>query len=279
MTQGPTNDQHSSYGITIKREDTPKKEDDGSFQSSHPEVPVSKDAERLGHTRPPVIDHTPAQPALEQAAEQAQEKGNDKLAALLAKAGEAARELAKKVGIGQAERANNSPRGAKKKPSIIEQASPGNPCPVIWTQADVVSDEEFIKRTIASIDYNEHSSGLIHSEELKRLFWANGGSKYLEIGLLYGPAFDMLRADKIRAHRIRNAPVFEGPAPEEVIGVEWKRNQSHLLSYDVQTYVAGLPTVAKFLAIAEAEHREADLMWMEDGLPLPSQDNEEEEER
>jgi hypothetical protein len=276
MTQGPTNDQkHTSYGITIKRDlDTPKQEDDGSFNSSHPEVPVSEDAERLGHCKPPVIDHTPALPALEQAKEQAQAKGNDLLAALLAKAGEAARELAKKVGISQKERA---PRGEKKKVSLIEIVPAPSPCPVIWTQADVLSDEEFIKRTISSIDYNEHSSGSIHSEESKRLFWANGGARYIEIGLMYGPAFDNLRADKIRAVRIKN-----NPALQEIIEGEWKRNQS-TFPYDAKVYVAGLPTVEKFIAIAAAEHREADLMWMEERIenihPAPEEDEEKEEDQ
>jgi hypothetical protein len=270
MTQGPTNDQsHTSYGITIKRDIEPKKEDDGSFQSSRPEVPVSRDAERLGHTKPPVIDHTPAQPALEQAEEQAQEKGNDKLAALLAKAGEAAKELAKKVGIGQSERA---PRSSKKKASLIEEAPSIISCPVIWTQDDVLSDEEFIKRTIESCDYDEHKLGL-HSEEMKRYFYANGGSKYIAIGLQYGAAFSMCRADKIRAVQIKNNPL-----PKETVEVEYKRNQS-TFPYDVQTYVAGLPTVGKFLAIAAAEHREADLMWMEDAIENVSHIREEDEEK
>jgi hypothetical protein len=263
MTQGPTNDQsHSSYGITIKRDVEPKgKEDDGFESLSRPEVPVSQDAERLGHTKPPVVDHTPAEPALEQAQEEAQAKGNNKLAALLAKAGEAAKELAAKAFRKEIE-TERSGKNKKKISSVIEEAAVVPTCPVIWAQEDVVSDEEFIKRTIGSYDYNQHSSGFIHAEEIKRLFWANGGQRYLEAGLGYGAAFDQMRADKIRTVRIKNNPI---PQMED---------QKNTFPYDAKIYVAGLPTLDKFLAIEAAGHREADYLWMQG-----DQDEEKEEKQ
>ncbi|MER3478883.1 MAG: hypothetical protein C4287_23495 [Leptolyngbya sp. ERB_1_2] len=61
---------------------------------------------------------------------------------------------------------------------------------VQFTEGDVCDERTFIIRTRSSD---------IHSEEMKRLFWANGGEKYLVLGLSYASAFANLRNDKMKS--------------------------------------------------------------------------------
>ena len=54
---------------------------------------------------------------------------------------------------------------------------------------DVCDPETFIKRT---------RSGDYHTPEMKRLFHANGGERFLKAGLSYANAFSILRQEKMK---------------------------------------------------------------------------------
>ena len=57
---------------------------------------------------------------------------------------------------------------------------------------DVCDDSTFVRKTIR---------GELHTNEYKRLFWANGGEKHLVGGLTYAQAFCNLRNEKLRILR------------------------------------------------------------------------------
>ena len=161
------------YGLNIKRNDIPKA-DDESFQSPRPQIKETKDQERLKEVYlPPEVNHDPAAPVVEHVVSTIKSKGNNRLAELIALATEKAKQSARaeeneKLGY-------SSPRV---KPEKIEKVRGSQ---VIITDDDKCDDEIFIRRTM---------SGDIHSEEFKRLFYANGGKEYVEkTGLLYAQAF------------------------------------------------------------------------------------------
>jgi hypothetical protein len=54
---------------------------------------------------------------------------------------------------------------------------------------DVCDDRTFIVKT---------RSGDYHTPEMKRLFWANGGERFMVAGLTYAQAFTNLRTEKMR---------------------------------------------------------------------------------
>lgn len=108
-------------------------------------------------------------------------------------------------------RAENQPATTHKGKKNKQPLSAATPfIPPSFTEEDVVSDEEFIRRTRSYIRSMRESPDSpiveskyegydIYAEEGKRLFWANGGERYMRPFGDYGTAFDNLRAEKLRA--------------------------------------------------------------------------------
>jgi len=133
-----------------------------------------------GVTMPQPKDNRPALSLREQA----KQSGDDKLAALFAKAEENAR---KSLDRAQGKVVESKPRVTKSRKQK-EQTTPI--IPAQFKPEDVFDDVTFLKRTI---------SGDYHSPEMKALFWANGGEKFLKAGLSYASAFSNLRREKQNA--------------------------------------------------------------------------------
>lgn len=107
--------------------------------------------------------------------------GNVDLAAMIAATQAAARAHAKLVEHEAKPRASR----VSKTPTVV---APARVLAPLFQPEDVVGDAEFIKRT-RSIE--------IHTPEAKALFHANGGSKFLSVGLSYAQSYDMLRKEKM----------------------------------------------------------------------------------
>lgn len=129
------------------------------------------------HITPPTRDNRPA----ESIVERAKRSPDDKLKELI------------NVSLEKAQAAFNRAQGKPTAPKVREpkkkkETSPAI-IPVQFSPADVCDPETFIKRTRA-VDY--------HTPEMKALFFANGGEKYLTAGLSYANAFSNLRSDMMR---------------------------------------------------------------------------------
>src|SRR5262249_13409240 len=127
-------------------------------------------------------DNTPS-PTL---VEKAKSEGNDKLAEMIAKAQASAKAAAERAAAKREGRTLPSvPRkpSKKKETPIVVQVGHFNP-------EDVCDERNFIIRTRSSD---------IHSDEMRRLFWANGGEKYIKAGLGYAAAYTNLRNDKMKS--------------------------------------------------------------------------------
>lgn len=241
--------EHYGNGIPILRPDVPKEDD--SFHSIAPKVPLSIDQQRLGHTVPPVIDHTPSLPVFQQAAEQAKLSGNNLLADLMRRAEVAAKEQARLLETERRRSTNEAPRGLRKSKEVYQTAAQKAAAPtVLFTEADVCSsDEEFLARTI---DSN------IQTIEMKRLFYANGGALLEAQGLLYAPAFDTLRREKATAIRIKTGQLKVNQAEE------WKRFGS--VPKESIVYQPEVPSVSLLLArqnaAGDARERLKSARWL-----------------
>lgn len=129
-------------------------------------------------------DNTPAKSLVQQA----KDSGNDKLAALIAKAQEDAKLAAKRA----EERKAGKPMTVQKRKERTVKAAPTVAAAVQgeFGPEDVCDDRTFIIRT---------RSGDFHTDEMKRLFWANGGLAYMKAGLSYASAFTNMRTDKLKS--------------------------------------------------------------------------------
>lgn len=134
-------------------------------------------APQTDHLAVKVKDNIPATSLLNLA----KSNGESRLADILATASKAAKDQALVISI--CER-----RAAKKKQPTSVSVSATNDTSPKFSPSDVVNDEEFIKRT---------RSGSYHTPELKALFYANGGDKYLTT-LSYAAAYEAIRRDKMK---------------------------------------------------------------------------------
>lgn len=148
------------------------------FESPRPTFQAPQNADYMNVKEK---DNTPAKSLVQQA----KETGNDKLAEMIAKAQESAKKAAE---IAAAKREGrklpSTPRkpSAKKDTPIVVQVGHFNP-------EDVLDARSFIIRTRSSD---------IHTDEMRRLFWANGGEKYIKAGLGYAAAYTNLRNEKMK---------------------------------------------------------------------------------
>lgn len=236
-----------TLGLTIKRPETVSKEDN-SFQSPRPELPLSEDQLRLNHVTPPDVDHTPAEPVIEKSIDHAKNINNNRLAELLAKAELAAKEQAKI--IERAHRISTNDPVRSRKVTNTNVAPKVSEPQVLITDADKCDDETFIKRAMGQD---------IHQPEMKRLFYANGGQTYIDTGLLYAQAFDMLRRAKKTAINIKNN-IFKVNKDEPF-------SRNHNPGQNCRTYVAGLPTdeerYRRAFAQEDAKRRKETEMWLQ----------------
>ncbi len=133
-----------------------------------------------GYTTPTQRDNTPAKSLVQKA----KESGSEKLAALIAKAEENAKKAVARAEALRAGKTIPSQKRVKKSEAVpVVQVGHFNP-------EDVCDEKTFIIRTRSSD---------IHSEEMKRLFWANGGKKFIDAGLGYASAYANLRNEKMKA--------------------------------------------------------------------------------
>lgn len=149
------------------------------FEAPKPTYQAPQNADYM---KQEVKDNTPAKSLLQKA----KEEGNDKLVQLLEKAeasAKAAVERAKAKSEGRKLPSTPTKRKEKKSEPVKVQVGHFNP-------EDVCDDRTFVIRTRSSD---------IHTEEMKRLFWANGGEKFMKVGLGYASAFSNLRQEKIKA--------------------------------------------------------------------------------
>jgi hypothetical protein len=218
-----------TYGLTIKRETTAPNTDDDSFPNPRPPiVSPSKPVQFKSSNK----DHTPA-PSL---VERARQQGNHKLAELLQQATQHAKHHARK--------AEDQPQRREKKPSgvigVVKKHIPTSH----YDESHICDDLTFIQRT-RCLD--------AHSAEMKALFYANGGQRYMDLGMVYGAALDMLRRDKAAKLRASNSSIN---APVDKLSGK--------------AYVPGLPTPAQLTARENAEKdavkRQLDKAWLE--LPM-----------
>ena len=249
-------------GLTIKRPEVIK-EDDGSFQSLRPNVSAPPDAIRLAEVySPPVVDHTPAVPINDQIIEKAKEAGKNKLAELFERAAERAKQSALLIEVAR-RRETNGPSKPRKSsssssvssPNVIPAATKSEPQILFSEEDECENDEEFIKRTL---------NGDYHSTELKRIFFAAGIQKYLDIGLLYPAACDQLRREamiRLRASKM----MTNNPST-------FSRSSVEITSSEVSIYVAGLPTmdqmIAKENAEQDAKKRKRNELWLSQELRM-----------
>lgn len=116
------------------------------------------------------------------------EVGGDKLASIIAKAEAKAVEA---VARAKAEKEGKPLPARKRAPKKSVTKQPPREAAVAFTAEDICPDERsFLVRT---------RSTNLHSHEMKRLFWANGGETLIERGLTYAQAFDILRREKQNA--------------------------------------------------------------------------------
>jgi hypothetical protein len=223
-----------TLGLTIKRpeqENNPLIENN-DFKSPPPSFIPSKETA----TEPPIKNSEPAKPILQKMSEDAKAEGNNILSAILAKA----------------DQAIHSFKGAACKISHSNALISSSPPPALpyipTTDNDILSDDDFIRKTMG---------GDIHQPEQKRYFYANGGKKFLDTGLLYAQAFSLLRKEKIERLRINK------------LGGRNKSNQIKRV-IEERSYVSGVPTYQDRLNKAYAEKlankREDDARWL--SLPL-----------
>jgi hypothetical protein len=116
--------------------------------------------------------------------ERAKQDGNEALAAKIAEAQKKANEAMARV---------RGEKPATPKAKVVKSGkkptTTGPIIPVTFSQDDVCDPETFIKRT---------RSGDYHAPEMKRLFYANGGTEYMKSGLSYANAFSNLRTDMMK---------------------------------------------------------------------------------
>jgi hypothetical protein len=147
--------------------------------------------------------------------ERLEQEGHTQLAALLAQAQEAAREHATVAETQTRVRVRKSPPPTDELMLPIEEPSCLHP----FSPEDIVDDREFIKRT---------RDGNYHSPEMKALFYANGGERFMQGSVSYAAAFDLLRQDKMRNLR---------PQPKPATPVQPK------VAAPIRTYTPGVPTI------------------------------------
>lgn len=151
------------------------------FESPRPAFQQPANAELL---TPQERDNSPAKSL----SQQAREGGNESLAKLIAKGEEAAKMFeARQKALKEGRPLPSAPRKPRKKNDTAPTVEVGS-----FGPEDVLSDRDFIIRTRSSD---------IHSDEMRRLFWANGGEKWIRAGLGYAAAYTNLRNDKMKAIR------------------------------------------------------------------------------
>ena len=162
----------SKVAVAVQQEDR--------FQAPRPAYNAPENAE---HLTPKVKDNTPA-PSI---VESAKKSGDPKLVAMMEKwevSQAKAREAFEKA------QARKEGRALPKVSRVRKPKAPVNTViPVQFNSDDVCDPASFIKRTVTG-DY--------HSPEMKRLFFANGGERYLKAGLSYANAFSNLRQDMMK---------------------------------------------------------------------------------
>jgi hypothetical protein len=149
------------------------------FEAPRPTYQVPQNADYMNVKEK---DSTPA-PSLVQ---KAKSEGNDKLSEMIAKAQASAKAAAERVAAQrEGRKLPSTPRKSAKKESapIVVQVGHFNP-------EDVCDDRTFIIRTRSSD---------IHTDEMRSLFWANGGEKFIKAGLGYAAAYTNLRTEKMKS--------------------------------------------------------------------------------
>lgn len=148
--------------------------------------PTFNAPQNADHITPKVRDNTPA-PSVRELAKQS---ADPKVVAMLEKQ-EASLQKAKEAFARSQAQKEGKPLP---KATRVRKAKAPVPCVirVQFNPEDVCDAATFIKRTVTG-DY--------HSPEMKRLFYANGGEKYLLAGLSYANAFSVLRQDKMKELR------------------------------------------------------------------------------
>lgn len=225
-------EQHSQFGITIRRpQSVSSVEVEQAFLP--PLLPPSPDAERLGHTVPPLVNHDAAPPILAVAKQGAESRGESLLASLLARAEIAAIEHARSREKEKRETSSTSDKRRSKKTTLETfsqiHSEPYSAPLILFTDADKLDDQQFIRATM---------DGDYHRDEMKRLFFAKDGQSYLDRGLLYAAAFEVLRKDCIR--RVAEK---RGKAPQAI----------PVPSRPTQVFVPGMPTLDELIARATPE--------------------------
>lgn len=218
-----------TFGITVKKPDTRVKED--SFEGKRPTFSAPKDDEII---TPKSQDHHDPAPSL---VKRAESEGKDKIAELLAKVQQAAKDQAKIIETAKKPKTTKkktvSAEGETTTVEVVTGRAPVDP-------THIISDAEFVKRTRAGDLFS------IHDPEIKLLFWANGGEYHLVGGLSYAQAFENLRREKL------NRIAF----PTKSDGSEEKYRRVRPLPPGTRAYVSGMPDIAaKAQAEQEAKFR------------------------
>lgn len=217
-----------TYGITIKKPDTRVKED--TFEGKRPTFTAPKDDDL---TSPKSQDHHEPAPSL---VKRAEIEGNDKIATLLAKVQQDAKDQAKIIETVKKPRAASKKKDSSSEGETTEGPVTTGRAPV--DPAHILSDAEFVKRTRAGDLFS------IHDPEVKLLFWANGGEDHYKGGLSYAQAFENLRREKL------NRIAFPNKGNEE------RYHRVRPLPPGTKAYVSGVPDmVAKSQADQDAKWR------------------------
>jgi hypothetical protein len=170
-------------------------------------------------------------------------EGNDLLATLLRASQEAAKTAAKAL---EQQKTPRTP-GKKKETALTQgQTAPNlaaKEAVARFSAADICSDQDFIIRT-RRLD--------ILSPEVRALFHANGGDKYLLPGVTFAVAFENLKREIMGRLRSNN----KTPAP-------YSRHTN--VSRDSLKPVHGMPEPPSYGARQEAERLQANRKWA--GIP------------